>query len=58
MIISTILSLLFVPNLYIVIKSFEDNILKGENTPRKPDNNDKDGGNPETLQPSTMMSDN
>lgn len=58
MIISTILSLLFVPNLYIVIKSFEDNILKGENTPRKPDDNNKDGGNPETLQPSTMMSDN
>jgi hydrophobe/amphiphile efflux-1 (HAE1) family protein len=57
MIISTILSLLFVPNLYIVIKSFEDNILKGENTPPKPDNSDKNGGDPTSPQPSTIMTD-
>lgn len=57
MIISTILSLLFVPNLYIVIKSFEDSVLKGEKKPPKPSDNDKNGGNPTTPQPSTMMTD-
>lgn len=36
MLISTALSLLFVPNLYIVIKSFEDQFLKGGGKPGKP----------------------
>ncbi|MGI0479226.1 efflux RND transporter permease subunit [Geminocystis sp. CENA526] len=63
MIVSTVLSLLFVPNLYIVIKSFEKNILDGDKKPRKPskkDKNDKNGGSPnrEIDQSSTLISDN
>jgi hypothetical protein len=58
MIISTILSLLFVPNLYIVIKSFEKNILDGDKKPRKPKDNNKNGGNPNVEQPPTLISEN
>ncbi|MBD2395194.1 efflux RND transporter permease subunit [Cyanobacterium aponinum FACHB-4101] len=36
MIISTVLSLLLVPNLYIVIKNFEQHVLLGEKEPRNP----------------------
>lgn len=43
MILSTILSLLFVPNLYIVIKSFEEYFLKGGSN--KPPQNKSDNGN-------------
>lgn len=58
MIVSTILSLLFVPNLYIVIKSFEKNVLDGDKKPRKPSNNDKNGGSPNIEQPPTLVSEN
>lgn len=58
MIISTILSLLFVPNLYIVIKSFEENILKGDKKPRKPSDNDKNAGSPNIEASSTLISEN
>jgi hydrophobe/amphiphile efflux-1 (HAE1) family protein len=58
MIISTILSLLFVPNLYIVIKSFEKNILNSDKKPRKPKDNNKNGGNPNLEQPSSLVSEN
>ncbi|BAQ66066.1 efflux RND transporter permease subunit [Geminocystis sp. NIES-3709] len=58
MIISTILSLLFVPNLYIVIKNFEKYVLEGETKPPKPSDNDKNGGNPTNQQPPTLVSDN
>ncbi|NCO75753.1 MAG: efflux RND transporter permease subunit [Cyanobacteria bacterium] len=51
MIISTILSLLFVPNLYIVIKSFEDSVLKGEKKPPKSNHSDKNGGTPTISSP-------
>ncbi|WP_324282916.1 efflux RND transporter permease subunit [Cyanobacterium aponinum UTEX 3221] len=44
MIISTILSLLLVPNLYIVIKNFEKHVLLGEKEPRNPSGgNDQNG---------------
>ena len=36
LVVSTALSLLFVPNLYIIIKSFEQDFLDGGSKPRKP----------------------
>lgn len=43
-VISTILSLLFVPNLYIVIKNFEKYVLLGEKKPRKPSGGNEQNG--------------
>ncbi|MBL1209519.1 efflux RND transporter permease subunit [Geminocystis sp. GBBB08] len=55
MIISTILSLLFVPNLYIVIKSFEDNFLNSDKKPRNPSSRDKNGKNSTEKEPFTPI---
>lgn len=49
MLISTTLSLLFVPNLYIVIKSFEEYFLKGGKPPRS-NKNGKSDRLPDTFQ--------
>ena len=43
MLIATALSLLFVPNLYIVIKSFEEYVLKGNKPPKDGDSGDASG---------------
>lgn len=58
MIISTILSLLFVPNLYIVIKNFEKYVLLGEKKPPKPKNNDQNGSGDNPLNTPSLISDN
>ncbi|RMD69621.1 MAG: hydrophobe/amphiphile efflux-1 family RND transporter, partial [Cyanobacteria bacterium J149] len=44
MIISTVLSLLLVPNLYIVIKNFEKYVLLGEKEPRNPSGGNEQNG--------------
>ena len=41
--IATVLSLLFVPNLYIIIKNFEESVLKGGQPPKGGDQHGKGG---------------
>ena len=55
-VISTILSLLFVPNLYIVVKNFEKYVLLGEKKPRKPSGGNDQNGTGKIQESEEVMS--